>query len=656
MKRKITLLLAAGWFIAAAVHAADPESPPATGGITHAVIERAFDGEFTLERSTRRVDANSDLEILFSPTASTTAGDPGVEWRRATNLLALLNQRIAERTALINETRNLPTSDPKSKAVKDLNQRIDEFNARAADEPERWQQLLGLTNSAGTDQWKQITSGAFDGRRNRVQPYANLARWLTNELTRLNRDARDFVRARTVQVTVQAFHNSLFSGTKALHVDGYDNIASGDYQPIDRTGVRLTPAEQEQLAAKIKANESIAQGLRELQEKHGDLQGFFKAELAKLNNALDELVSQLHGDHILWNADLETTPAAKRLAALSADATKTGEVRKAATDLLAAARKLKAEIDGLSTFALRVKKLRDGFTAARPTSLADLTSFLASGANDLKSALDSAAEALKPIPTWPDRVKTMEADLAVLGAEFATELHDEYLPKAVRSFVADFSKEFPKTADAVKTLADFASRLAADHGDGAALDALADAKTEPIWHDANDAVKGRVELTRAGLAPGDRIDVRVRYRAPGTNGVPGRVISDEDYKVETVLMGLHRKFDASVIFARGLRGNAAEHQWKPSVAATVTWHYRNRFEDTFGQRAWNWLNPGFGLHLASLNQGPDSVEFGAGVNVSLWDGVLQGGYGYNLSNHEHPYVFFGLGLLQTLEKAKGSFK
>jgi hypothetical protein len=59
-----------------------------------------------------------------------------------------------------------------------------------------------------------------------------------------------------------------------------------------------------------------------------------------------------------------------------------------------------------------------------------------------------------------------------------------------------------------------------------------------------------------------------------------------------------------------------------------------------------------GVHLASLDQGNQDIEFGLGGNVSLFQGLIMGGVGFNLSNNERPYVFVGLSLLNALQKAK----
>lgn len=117
-------------------------------------------------------------------------------------------------------------------------------------------------------------------------------------------------------------------------------------------------------------------------------------------------------------------------------------------------------------------------------------------------------------------------------------------------------------------------------------------------------------------------------------------------------MGFHRKFDATLMFARGLRGDDEAREWKPNVAATVHWHYRSRKEENCFQKFWNTVNPGLGFHLASLDQGDENIEFGLGASLSLFDGLLSGGFGYNLSNDEHPYVYVGINLLETLNQAK----
>ena len=67
------------------------------------------------------------------------------------------------------------------------------------------------------------------------------------------------------------------------------------------------------------------------------------------------------------------------------------------------------------------------------------------------------------------------------------------------------------------------------------------------------------------------------------------------------------------------------------------------------------MDPGAGVHLASLDQGDDTVEFGIGPSLSFWNGLLNVGYGYNLSqSQDREYFFVGLNLLHLLDVARGT--
>jgi hypothetical protein len=181
-------------------------------------------------------------------------------------------------------------------------------------------------------------------------------------------------------------------------------------------------------------------------------------------------------------------------------------------------------------------------------------------------------------------------------------------------------------------------------------DTLGQTDFSSIWHDVSNLDPGILDLQTVGLAPKDRISVKVGYREKGATNATMKTFEDGDYNVVARLMGFHREFGASVMFARGLRNG--EEEWKPNVAAHVHWFYRYRKESGAWRKSWNFVNPGLGFHLASLDQGDDSVEIGMGVNASFFDGVVVGGVGFNLTNDQHPYAFVGLSLLDLLESAK----
>jgi hypothetical protein len=184
------------------------------------------------------------------------------------------------------------------------------------------------------------------------------------------------------------------------------------------------------------------------------------------------------------------------------------------------------------------------------------------------------------------------------------------------------------------------------------MDMLADADSKLTPRTLDNLVPARLDLKLAGLALGDLVTVKLH----ATNSVTGQLVASESYQHETAFMGLHGKPAVHLIFARALSGPSEATQWKPNVAAAVEWHYRIRDPQTGFAKFWNWLYPGAGIHLASLDQGPDSFEVGAGGEISFWDGLLTGGFGYNFSKTDDPkYFFVGVNLLNALSKAKDKF-
>ena len=81
----------------------------------------------------------------------------------------------------------------------------------------------------------------------------------------------------------------------------------------------------------------------------------------------------------------------------------------------------------------------------------------------------------------------------------------------------------------------------------------------------------------------------------------------------------------------------------------MEWHFYDRKRR---EGWWNRLDPGFGVHAANLDQNSDqNVELGAGVNVSLWSGLLRVAYGWNLGvRTDRPYIWIGFGLFSALNR------
>jgi hypothetical protein len=155
----------------------------------------------------------------------------------------------------------------------------------------------------------------------------------------------------------------------------------------------------------------------------------------------------------------------------------------------------------------------------------------------------------------------------------------------------------------------------------------------------------KLDLRKTGIVPGDLVEMEVGFVREDNLETPEKRIS---YSGEAVLTDWHRRYSGDLIFAKAVKGVGSEN-FKTNVAVSLEWHYFSR-ENPRG--FWNGLDPGVGLHAASLNQNPDeSVEFGAGINFSLFKGLLRFGYGYNLSvKQDREYYWVGFGLFSLLNQ------
>jgi hypothetical protein len=181
----------------------------------------------------------------------------------------------------------------------------------------------------------------------------------------------------------------------------------------------------------------------------------------------------------------------------------------------------------------------------------------------------------------------------------------------------------------------------------AGYDTLPLGRLQDIYHAPGSLPPVRLELDRTRWSLNHRVSVVMRLRRAGEEGTQLFV---ETWRVAGEQLGLHFRMSSSLIFSRLDRGTPEGERWRPNVMAQANWFHTARNPGALGG-FWKWLSPGAGVHLASLDHGPDTVEFGIGVNVALWDGLISVGYGRNLSIDVDPeYRFIGINLFDVLNQ------
>jgi hypothetical protein len=607
--------------------------------LAHALTEVASDGRFLIVSNAGpvKVDALSVLQLEFPKFAKTdVAGDANPEWKPMLDLMQFF-QETATRMDEINSRK---------------------INSGNVEEVNRLHRDAAAVARLGADVFRRLTStGTFEtsevidiinGDHSTLtgfvpsdNGYVNLGRWLSIQLQERRDELQALSTNQQVKVRVQAVRESNGSRS-ALHVEGWDTFAEGAYQPIDKTGLRPTQSEQERLNAERQRAEDAKKFYESIMAKDSSLKQALRAKLKEVELKLDQLAGQLRSFPVDWPAN-QFQALTNRLSALAAadpqgpPARLLADLRSAQSDI-AQAKSLILSVQGL------VASVKDLNRLSPEELMFAGTGLFAQATATFQNLTNFASK----VPSLPERLRRIREDLPLV-AETLLEEQTRNTLQSVTNFLASLSQEFPEEARYAASLwaAAFGSFQVAQ-----GTDAIKKPEGDWIPRSLDNLVPGRLDLKRSSIALGDLVTLRVS----ATNEATGEEIQPVIYETKVELMGLHGKPAVHLIFVRALSGSSEATQWKPNVAAAVAWHYTIRAPEGAWDKTWNWLYPGVGIHLASLDQGNDSVELGAGGIVSLWDGLLTGGYGYNFSdNPEHQYVFVGVNLLNLLQQGKKEF-
>lgn len=161
------------------------------------------------------------------------------------------------------------------------------------------------------------------------------------------------------------------------------------------------------------------------------------------------------------------------------------------------------------------------------------------------------------------------------------------------------------------------------------------------------------------VATGDRLHLQAELVALDGPPEPSWPSWREQLQIDD--FGLKSSVDASLVFVNRINepGASQRVQFEPAPSATWSVHYRKRQDtsdaDSWAE-AWNFIDPGIGVHVAALSFEESGSEVGVGVQASVFGNLLQIGYGYNLNvDRDHGYFFLGIGLVDALNLASVGF-
>jgi hypothetical protein len=617
--------------------ASNPTELPEFRGVTLEMKEMAHDGEHGLQADQpfQYVDANSVLQINFKMADAEVALSQSSDWVLLNKALLQVNDLMAEYRELARIASTLPNTATATTQA---------WQAQIRAYDKRFSELTHILRSP---EMATIVSPAELG--DMILPpdgesrsfFELLAEHLTSKREMLYRSAQNIAKSTDeYNVIVRAYLAPQVGEIHRLHVPGYDNIPSKEFQPINRLGFIPTPAEARKLRAEYEGAKLVKASIEEIENNGAEIRN----NMAHLFENADQAFNQLSGDiqQSLQRWKNISDPATlSRIAAISDDGAQFSSQLKAFQQDYD---ELKLLQDNLKTFKNQVAAL----------DTLDTILNIVDHQPDVKSLLTQVQAVSDKIKQWPERfaltVETGKQALADIAdtqmSEITTTLEQtlELVKQEAQQTAQVLLSQLPATESALFFLSKefFFNKQKELLKVAQQLDS-----NEPgvIPRPLDSLEPAKLDLRKTGIVPGDLVEMEVGFVREDNLETPEKRIS---YSGEAVLTDWHRRYSGDLIFAKAVKGVGSEN-FKTNVAVSLEWHYFSR-ENPRG--FWNGLDPGVGLHAASLNQNPDeSVEFGAGINFSLFKGLLRFGYGYNLSvKQDREYYWVGFGLFSLLNQ------
>ena len=596
------------------------------GSVGYTLTERAHDGAYDVPIDKRfTVDADSSLELRFEVGAANALAAEDPLWIA---INAWLEETSGLSQRLVELNRRTVNADD-IQALRQLQQEVIDFNKRVVALQAAAKKILedaGLNDA----EVRAVLLGTFDGKRESV--IRNVTRWVLQQREELLAAARRKQTGHEQQVVVMAFHKVAGQTRERLHVEHYDTISAGMDLALKRTALGLTERELGELNMQIEQSERAARLIRQLQTDRGALAKLRTQVYSKLKEKLTELqqLVETAGDKI--RAQLKS--ASERVRAAQRNATLDPQVR-TQLDILS------KQVESLRQDWEAVVKAKDNIERIRKAPASgDISRFLFGNAGVLEN-LQAIGDAVAALEGWPKRI----ADIEMQARQVAAALREAEWPDLLP---LDFKAEGAKLKAAVEPIKIYIGTLVEQKGADQGLQALAAAGDETVPRRLDELLPARIDLRGYRFEQDDGVTIRVElHESIGTvkTGTPKQL---NEYNLDVREQAWYRRVSGIPIFARANSGTADAKKWKPNIGVTAAWYYQERFPNKFGEFM-NWLEPGIGIHVASLDQGEDSVEFGLGVNVSFWKGLLTLGVGRNLNvSGDGSYLLLGSDLFRLL--------
>lgn len=434
------------------------------------------------------------------------------------------------------------------------------------------------------------------------EDYGKMAGVVKVQLERMGADlAHRAESGRPLEVYLEAWITDGALRGKRVHLDGYDDVLTGEPVPFPRFQIALDERTKEDLAAAERLSTTINGVIS------GSFQNEIKNSLKAIGNAVRGLAKTIKSD--VLGAEL----AELTRAVVAARDDSLGPV---INDLVSVR-------DLLSGF--------QSFPAAddlhRPDRLLMLANELSSKVTQLQALANDAPKKLENLGRSLERLARERPDLinkkivaSVLTAK--TDLESELAPlREVLTQLRAVARSIGIASD-VATAVDTATSKPRELGVGVSLDTHFDLQTIKEWQ----------------RRPGDQVSVTLKIMPKGEDPAKTPALAFARQKFRLEAYGPYLESRAGVLFVDSREASIAKRSFETVPGATFHLKYGFKNRPFLNE----WIAPGLGFSLSMLDfDNNKSLEIGIAGSVTLIRDLFWVGYGRNLQA-QADYFFVGI--------------
>lgn len=477
--------------------------------------------------------------------------------------------------------------------------------------------------------------------------------FLQDELDHTEMDYRHLARNVTFKLRLEAFLRSPGKEAIPIHLEGYDTLPEGKLERRDRLGLVLEGSERQRFNDLVNqanrlatAADRVRTGEQSLNEAFREISSTFFSGIGGLASDIIELSQDLEFSRL--DARIKHTDRAIVTFVARVKERFQEKAPEAVAHLLEQAGRaiehLRQEVGRTTNIAELlqcVSDLRANLEDWRPEKL---PTFLLQ-VEDLQLKL---SKVLKSFRISPDIIISIEKEILNVLDGFPEStrfiLEKEWDSSEAKLVFEEWNDLLERTQVIVKRVEDMRNLFNfAPLPAGIRVPEAFDVALE-------DAPDTFINLEMTPRLEGDRINLHARV-LDGDREVyaPYRVSFDVRH------FGWHAWMDPSVVLVKPeeLAGEQENFRFAPVLSWLHTYHPRPD-ESSWHSNFWRATGFAGGIHSAFLNFDTNKeMEIGLGITIGLWDGILQGGMGWNLMadgrDEGQTYYFIGSSLIPLLQ-------